>query len=139
MMPRGMLARVSSRMVASLYRLTGGGSGRNGLLLSTVGARSGDERVAFVARFEDGDRRWLVVGSAGASARNPGWVHNLAAHPDQVSIEVGRERFRVRPEILAGDERAAAWKRIVAEAPQFGTYETKTDREIPVVRLTALD
>ena len=40
------------------------------------------------------------------------------------------------PELLSEDERAAAWTRIVAEAPQFGAYEHKTDREIPVVRLT---
>jgi hypothetical protein len=48
----------------------------------------------------------------------------------------GHDRYKVRPELLRGDERAAAWKRIVAEAPQFGDYEHKTDREIPVVRVT---
>jgi deazaflavin-dependent oxidoreductase (nitroreductase family) len=136
-MPRGAMARVGSRMMAGLYRLTGGGISRNAMLLTTVGARSGASRVAWVRRFADGDRRWMVVGSAGGSARNPGWVHNLAANPDKVSIEVGRERYKVRPEILAGDERAMAWNRIVAEAPQFGSYETKTDREVPVIRLTA--
>jgi hypothetical protein len=44
--------------------------------------------------------------------------------------------FKVRPEIIAAEERPELWRRIVAEAPQFGKYETVTDREIPVVRLT---
>ncbi|HKG57219.1 MAG TPA: nitroreductase/quinone reductase family protein [Candidatus Limnocylindrales bacterium] len=57
--------------------------------------------------------------------------------PDKVWIEVGRGRFKVRPEFLRGDERAAAWQRIVTEVPQFGGYEQATDRQIPVVRLTA--
>ena len=136
-MPTGALARVSSQLIAGLYRISGGRSGRHALLLTTVGARSGQRRVAHVARFADGDRRWLVVGSAGGTARNPAWVHNLAANPDQVWVEVGKQRYKVRPEILGGEERAAAWQRIVTEASQFRGYETKTDREIPVVRLTA--
>ena len=135
-MPRGALARGSSRFIAGLYRLTGGRTGREALLITTVGARSGQGRVAFTRRFEEGDGQWLIVGSAGGAAWNPGWVHNLAANPDKVWIEIGRDRLKVRPEILAGDERAAAWKRIVAEAPAFGGYVDKTDREIPVVRLT---
>jgi deazaflavin-dependent oxidoreductase (nitroreductase family) len=136
-MPRGAMARVSSRMMAGLYRMTGGGIGRTAVLLATVGAKSGEQRIAWVRRFDDGDGRWLVVGSAGGSARNPGWVHNLAANPDKAWIEVGRQRYKVRPEILGADERPAAWQRIVTEAPQFKRYETKTDREVPVIRLTA--
>ena len=134
--PRGRVVRAGMRMVAGLYRLTGGRSGRHALLLTTVGARSGERRTASLRRFADGDGRWLVVGSASGSAKHPGWFHNLARSPDKVWVEVGRDRFKVRPELLRGDERAAAWKRVVAEAPQFGGYEHKTDRDIPVIRLT---
>src|SRR5262245_17918554 len=136
-MPTGALARFGSRMMAGLYRMTGGRSGSDALLITTVGARSGEERVASVRRFDEGEGQWPVVGSAGGSAKNPAWVHNLAAHPESVWVEVGKEKSKVRPEILAGEERAAAWTRIVAEAPQFGSYLDKTDREMPVVRLTA--
>ena len=136
-MPRGALARFGARMMAAMYRRTGGGSGKDALLITTIGARSGESRVANVRRFDDGDGRWMVVGSAGGSAHNPAWVHNLAANPDKVWIEVGREKFKVRPEILAGEERATAWQRVITEAPQFKGYETKTDREVPVIRLTA--
>src|SRR4029078_6195533 len=98
-----------------------------------VGARSGESRVAHVARFADGDKRWLVVGSAGAGGHNPGAVYNLASHPHPGWVEIGKSKSKVRPEILAGDERAAAWKRIVAESPALGGHVDKNDREDSVV------
>jgi deazaflavin-dependent oxidoreductase (nitroreductase family) len=124
------------RLVAGLYRATGGRSSGSALLLTTVGARSGEQRVASVRRFDDGDGRWLVVGSAGGAAKHPAWVYNLARNPDKVWVEIGRDRYKVTPELLSGDERATAWQRVVAEAPQFAGYLDQTDREIPVVRLT---
>jgi deazaflavin-dependent oxidoreductase (nitroreductase family) len=134
-MPSGRMLRGGMRLVAGLYRATGGRSSGSALLLTTVGARSGEQRVASVRRFIEGDGQWLVVGSAGGAAKHPAWIHNLAGNPDKVWVDVGRERYKVTPELLSGDERAAAWKRIVAEAPQFAGYLQQTDREIPVVRL----
>jgi deazaflavin-dependent oxidoreductase (nitroreductase family) len=124
------------RLVAGVYRATGGRSNRHGLILTTVGSRSGEERLASLRRFDDGDGRWLVVGSAGGAAKHPAWTRNLAANPDKAWVEVGRDRVKVTPELLEGEERATAWRRIVAEAPQFGGYLEKTDRELPVIRLT---
>lgn len=50
--------------------------------MTTVGAMTGERRETPVAWFPDGDQAWLIVASLGGSARNPGWYHNLAAHPD---------------------------------------------------------
>jgi deazaflavin-dependent oxidoreductase (nitroreductase family) len=135
-MPGGRILRGGMRLVAGLYRATGGRSGGSALLLTTVGARSGEQRVASVRRFDEGEGRWLVVGSAGGAAKHPAWIHNLARNPDKVWVDVGRNRYKVTPELLRDDERATAWERIVAEAPQFAGYLQQTDREIPVVRLT---
>jgi deazaflavin-dependent oxidoreductase (nitroreductase family) len=122
--------------MASRYRASGGRvGGHHTLLLETVGGRSGEQRTASLRRFEDGPGRWLVVGTAGGRATQPAWLVNLAHHPDDVRAEVDRDWFRVVPEILTAEERPAAWRRIVAEAPQFGKYEHSTDREMPVVRL----
>jgi deazaflavin-dependent oxidoreductase (nitroreductase family) len=112
--------------------------GRPLLMLKTVGARTGRERHTTLARFEDTGRpgAWVVVGSAGGSARNPSWCYNLAKNPDQVWVTVANEDYKVHPESLHGAEREEAWKRIVALAPGFGKYETTTDRVIPVIRLT---
>jgi len=135
-MPGGPMVRGAMRVIAGLYRATGGRSGGSALLLTTVGARSGEQRVASLRRFDDGDGRWLVVGSAGGAAKHPAWIHNLARSPDKVWVDVGRERHKVTPELLHGDERATAWERIVVDAPQFAGYLQQTDRELPVVRLT---
>lgn len=135
-MPGGRILRGGMRLVAGLYRATGGRASGHALLLTTVGARSGEQRVANVRRFDEGDGQWLVVGSAGGAAKHPAWIHNLARNPDKVWVDVGRDRYKVTPELLRGDERATAWERIVAEAPQFAGYPQQTDREIPVVRLT---
>jgi deazaflavin-dependent oxidoreductase (nitroreductase family) len=123
--------------MAALYRLTGGRLvGRKNLLLTTIGARTGLRRTASLRRFEEADGGWLVVASLAGAARHPAWFINLSHHPDKVWVEVGRDRFKVKPDLLSGEERAIAWRRIVMEAPQFGGYERKTDREIPVVRLS---
>ena len=132
----GLVLRGRAAIVALLYRLTLGRLiGRTGLLLTTIGARSGVRRTTLLRRFDDGDG-WLVVASAGGAAKHPNWLVNLSHHPDQVTVELRRDRFKVRPELLLADERAVAWARIVAEARQFARYQQKTDREIPVVRLS---
>jgi deazaflavin-dependent oxidoreductase (nitroreductase family) len=124
---------------ALMFRIFRNRTFRGGRLLSltTVGARSGQSRQATVAYFPDGPDAWLIVASAGGAATHPAWLFNLARNPDRVWIEVGNRKLRVRPETLTGEARAQAWQRITAQAPDFAGYETKTDREIPVVRLTA--
>jgi deazaflavin-dependent oxidoreductase (nitroreductase family) len=112
------------------------GANKDQVLLITKGARSGEERTVSVRRFDEEDGKLLVVGSKGGSATHPAWFINLAKNPDSVWIQVKGKKVKVTPRSLHGDERASAWKRIVAEASNFGAYETKTDREIPVVRLT---
>jgi len=108
------------------------------LMLKTVGAKTGKERHSIVARFENPGHpgAWLVIGSAGGSARNPSWCYNLAKNPGQVWVTVEQEVHKVNPDSLHGAERGEAWKRIVSLAPQFGKYEKTTDRLIPVIRLT---
>jgi deazaflavin-dependent oxidoreductase (nitroreductase family) len=115
--------------------------GRPLLLLTTVGAKTSRRRETVLGWFPDPrpEDAWLVVGSAGGSARHPGWYFNLAKNPDQVWIRVGRRELRVRPESLKGAEREEAWNRVVSMAPGYGLYQVKTDREIPIVRLTPLD
>ncbi len=108
------------------------------LYLTTVGAKTGQQRQSPVARFAGGDGAWLVVASNGGSAKHPNWYHNLMAHPDQVWIEVGGRTVQATVEQLEGSRRDEAWRRIVASQPRFAGYEKKTTRALPVVRLTAV-
>jgi len=106
------------------------------LYLTTIGARTGQRRTTTVARFDDGNGGWLVVASFGGAAQHPGWYHNIAAHPDQVWAEVGGVTHRVDVEQLDGAAYDGAWAQITARSASFLSYLDKTDRRLPVLRLT---
>ena len=105
------------------------------LYLTTTGAKTGEKRQTPVSYLSDGDDAWLIVASAAGAARHPGWYHNIAAHPDQVSIEVGGQHVHVTPEQLEGDRRDQAFQRFATRFPRYGGYQQKTDRMLPVIRL----
>ncbi len=119
-------------------RATGGRGimGMNTLVLTTTGAKTGRQRTTPVAWFPgEDDATWIIAASAGGATGNPAWYHNLAAHPDQVRIELDGTSVDVVADQLHGAERDRAWAAIVAAVPKFKGYETATDREIPVIRL----
>ena len=111
------------------------GLGFNALVLTTIGRKSGVERQTPVGWFPGQGDSWLIVASAAGAARNPAWYYNLAAHPDQVWIETAGRKVAVIAEQLHGAAREEAWRQITAAAPRFATYQQKTDRELPVIRL----
>ena len=131
----GLVLRLINKNAAGRFRRTGKMLGFSGLILRTVGARSGAERSSPVGWWPGPGGSWLIVAAANGAARNPAWYHNIAAHPDQVQIEMGGSRIRVTAEQLHGAERAEAWRQIAAAAPRFAQYQRKTDRELPVIRL----
>ena len=106
--------------------------------LTTVGARTGRQRRKVLAWFPDDGRSdaGLIVASNGGSARHPGWAHNLIKHPDGATLDQGRGPVAIRARLLSGEERDAGWNRVVAVAPRYRAYMTKTDRVIPIFRLT---
>jgi deazaflavin-dependent oxidoreductase (nitroreductase family) len=131
------VTRFMNKAMTSWHRRSGDKfQGMDLVYLTTVGAKSGQKRQVTVSRFADGDDAFLIVASVGGSAKNPSWYHNMAAHPDQVWAEFGGNQFRVTPHQLEGEERAQAWQRITTAQPRYGNYETKTDRVIPIIRLT---
>jgi len=139
-LPRPLMKLVIGLNVA-FFRLLGRRvriAGAPLVLLTTVGAKSGQTRQTPLGGFADGDN-WLIVASFAGSATHPAWYFNLAKNPDQVWLEVGGRKMKVRAESLKGEERAQAWQRISTQAPQYAGYQEKTDREIPIVRLTPTD
>lgn len=105
------------------------------LRLTTVGAKTGQERQVVVTRVAEGDG-WLVIASMGGARHHPSWYHNIAAHPDQVWVEVGDQKISVRVEQLDEGRRADAWTRITTIHPTYLDYADKTDRLIPILKLT---
>ena len=113
----------------------------NGLplvLLSTVGAKSGQQRETLLGGMQDDGGSWLVIASKGGAASHPGWLINLSKNPDRVWLEVGNRKMHVRPELLQGDAYEAGYAKVVASSPQYAGYRKVTDRHIPVVRLTPI-
>ncbi len=115
------------------------GSGEGTVILTTVGAKTGQKHSVAVGRFPDRGNAFLVVASNMGSAKHPSWYVNMARNPDQVWAEVGKRKFKVRPELLKGAERQAALERVVAASPGYANYQKQTDREIPIVRLVPED
>lgn len=107
--------------------------GKPVLLLHTTGARTGAERVNPLMYLDEDGRRF-VFASAGGAPAHPDWYHNLRAHPD-VEVEVGAETYRARAEVVGADERDRIYAEQARQYPQFGEYEEKTSRKIPVIVL----
>jgi deazaflavin-dependent oxidoreductase (nitroreductase family) len=134
------MTRFVMRAMRSWHRRSGDKfQGMDLLYLTTTGAKSGQKRQSTLTRFADGQDAWLVVASAGGTAQNPAWYHNIAAHPDQVWVEFGGQQIRVTPTQLEGDARETAWQQITASQPRYAGYQSKTDRAIPVIRLARAD
>jgi deazaflavin-dependent oxidoreductase (nitroreductase family) len=126
---------VNNRAVTRIRR-KGTFMGMNLLVLNTVGKKTGAKRANPLAWFPGDDGTWLIVASAGGSTRNPAWFYNIVGNPDTVSIDVERRNVPVVAEQLDGADRDRAWASITTAAPQFTRYQTKTDRLIPIIRLT---
>lgn len=115
-------------------RIGGQFEGAPVLLLHSIGARSGEERVSPMMYLPDGER-YLVFASAAGADRNPAWYWNLMAHPD-ASIEVGDEHLDVHAVELTGAERDEKYAEQARRYPGFAEYERKTSRTIPVLALS---
>jgi deazaflavin-dependent oxidoreductase (nitroreductase family) len=116
-------------------RVSGLFEGAEMILLHHIGAKSGAERVTPLVHFPEDDQHTILIASAGGAPKHPAWFHNLKANP-KIDVEVGTETYPVVAEEITGAERDELWNRIVAKAPHFGDYQRKTERLIPLLRLT---
>lgn len=122
------------------FRANGGvvttaGFGSGLVLLHTIGARSGDERVSPVLAIPDGGG-WLVIASAAGSPTHPAWYFNLKANPD-ASIEIGTETVLVSAADVGPDEYEADWAKFTGRSPGFDEYKSRAGgRVLPIVRLS---
>lgn len=138
-MPAATRALIKSvnRLVASRIGKSGKAFGTMpALVLITVGRKSGKERRTPLAYIPDGPGKWLIVAAYAGAVQNPAWYYNLAAQPDRVSIELDGHTHRVDVEELHGNDRTLAWKQVIQASSRFAKYQDKTDRELPVIRLS---
>lgn len=96
-------------------------------------AKSGIGRIALLVPYVDGDHIFAFASKGGADT-NPDWYHNPVDNPDTV-VEYGTDTFNVKARVLTGAERDDIYAKQVEVEPQFGEYQRKTARVIPVVEL----
>ncbi len=112
-------------------------AGRQLLLLTTAGAKTGRRHTAPMMYVPEGDRLLVIASNAGAPS-HPDWYRNLVARPE-VTVEVGAETYEARAIVLEGAERERIWSGIVERYPFFTEHQTKIARQIPVVALQRLE
>jgi F420H(2)-dependent quinone reductase len=132
------MAKAFMRLLVWLYRRSGGRIGGTMfgmpvLLLTTTGRRSGKPWSNPLGYQRDGDGYVIVASNAGAD-KHPGWWLNLRKTPE-ATIQIGRDVVPVTATRVSGPERERLFALIVAVYKGYATYETKTTRKIPVIRL----
>jgi len=118
-----------------LYERTGGAEGNDFMggpciILTSVGAKSGKLRKTPLIRVTDGTS-YVVIGSMGGAPTNPQWVHNLRAN-SAVQLQDGPTVYELIAREVEGDEKATWWRLATEVWPDYDTYQSSTDRVIPL-------
>lgn len=103
------------------------------LILTTKGRKTGEPRKFALIYQEDGGD-YVVVASKGGADDHPGWYKNLLKHPE-VRVQVKADKFAARARTADAEEKARLWPKMTAVWPAYDEYQSKTDRDIPVVIL----
>jgi deazaflavin-dependent oxidoreductase (nitroreductase family) len=123
-----------------LYEATGGKEGGTlegapCVILTTKGRKSGKLRKSPLMRIEH-DGVYAVVASMGGAPQHPVWYVNLGANPD-VTLQDGDQVLDLRARTASPDQKRHWWPRLTAVWPPYSEYQSKTERDIPVVLLEA--
>ncbi|MEV4056986.1 nitroreductase/quinone reductase family protein [Amycolatopsis sp. NPDC049688] len=138
-MPSDFALKTMNAVHRGLIKLTRGRVGWQAAMpvleLTTVGRKSGQPRtVLLTSPHQDGDT-YVVVASRGGDDVHPAWFLNLRDQPDvEVSIKGGPKQ-PMRARVADAAERAQLWPKITADFKNYAQYQTKTEREIPLVFL----
>jgi len=134
------LIRIMSRLNTWAYRLTNGrigGTYLHGvpvLLLTVVGRKTGRRLTVPLTYLQEGERAIVAASRAGMD-QHPLWYLNLVANPD-VDVQMGDAVRPMQAHTADDAERAAYWPKLVAVNPDYGAYQARTQRQIPVVILS---
>ena len=124
-----------SRLNVFMYQLTGGRvmgtlTGRPVMLVTMKGAKSGKTRTIplMYVPYKDGV---IVVASLGGAPKSPVWYKNLVANPDIV-VQYKNKKTNLRARQVDDAEKAAVWLVCIEHYHEYGDYQKRTDRSIPV-------
>jgi len=139
-MPSDFQLKMMNAIHRGVLKISGGRLGwRAGRMpvveLTTTGRKTGQPRTVMLTSPVQEGSTIVIVASRGGDDHHPAWFLNLRDHPE-VEVSTGREPKRtMRSRVATADERAALWPRVTAAYKGYANYQTKTDREIPLVLL----
>jgi deazaflavin-dependent oxidoreductase (nitroreductase family) len=130
----GKVMSKTHRMILQVSggRLLNSAFGMPAVELQTIGRKSGKKRSTMLTSPLNDEHRVVVVASKGGDDRDPDWYTNLTANPD-VEITIRGETRELRARTASAAEKAELWPQIVKAYKGYGGYQTKTERDIPVV------
>jgi deazaflavin-dependent oxidoreductase (nitroreductase family) len=74
----------------------------------------------------------VIVASKGGAPEHPGWYRNLQKDPN-VELQLLNDAFAARARTAEGEERERLWELANQQWPDYDSYQTRTERQIPVV------
>ncbi|MFN8050712.1 MAG: nitroreductase/quinone reductase family protein [Acidimicrobiales bacterium] len=116
-------------------RVFGRAGGMVAVRLTTVGRKSGAERVTMLTSPLVEDGQVVLVASYRGGPSHPAWFLNLRDRPQVRAMRRGTTDLEMHADVLDGPARQAMWERLTALEPRYAEYQTRTDREIPVIVL----
>ncbi len=140
-MPSDLMLKTMNAVHRGLLKASGGrvgwsGSGMPVLELTTIGRKSGQPRsVMLTSPLQEGSTI-VIIASRGGDDHHPAWFLNLRDNPEVEVRWKGEPKRTMHAHIATPEERARLWPKVTADHKNYAGYQTKTDREIPVVLLT---
>ncbi len=135
---RDNTAKWLSRLHSGVFRMTGGVVGRrlvdnDMLLLTTSGRVTGRSHTVPLLYLRDGDAV-VVFASWGGRDDHPEWYLNLVEDP-HAAVQIDGRRYGVFARTAEADEREGWWAAAQEAYSGYTTYQSRTERQIPVVIL----
>ena len=140
-MPSDMMLKTMNAVHRGILKATGGRLGWNGsgmpvLELTTVGRKSGQPRSVMLTSPVQEGSTIVIIASRGGDDHHPAWFLNLRDNPEVEVRWKGEPTRKMHARVATPEERARLWPKVTADHKNYAGYQTKTDREIPVVLLT---
>lgn len=136
---KDLFARGANVLHRAIVKGTGGRIGGTGfgmpvVVLTTTGRKSGKQRTTMLTSPVHDDNRVVLVASYGGDDRHPAWFLNLRDNPD-VELEMRGKKRPMRARVASAEEKEALWPDVTAAYKGYAQYQTKTERDIPLVIL----
>ena len=139
-MPNDLILKTMNTVHRTVLKVSGGKLGWSTgsmpvLELTTTGRKSGQPRsVMLTSPLQEGTTI-VIVASRGGDDIHPAWFLNLRDNPEVEVSYKGEPKRKMKARVATPEERARMWPQVTSTYKGYASYQTKTEREIPLVLL----